>query len=86
MRRCDHRAPVWIPDWRCGKNCGHRLARGDGTTPVAQTRSLPWQLWPFEVAGRGEAIVRAWLLRTGRMTPAGSSAGGTGSSTRVREV
>jgi hypothetical protein len=66
MASCDHKAPVWIPDWRCGKSCGHRVARGDGTDPVVQTRDMPWQLWVFELTGRAEAITRAWLIRRDR--------------------
>jgi hypothetical protein len=45
--------------------CGHRQpCCGE---PPAATRDLPPVLWPFELAGRAEAIVRGHLIRRGKL-------------------
>jgi hypothetical protein len=58
-------ASQWHPDAR-SMETGHRTVTYYGLEPTA-TRELPWQLWAFELAARGEARVRGWLIRTGRM-------------------
>ena len=61
-RPCD--GSVWEPEPRCTRTA-HRIAR-DGTEP-RETRSLPWPLWLFEIAARGEALLRGRLARNGRL-------------------
>lgn len=34
-----------------------------GWHPVTRTRELHPVLWPFEVTGRLEAVIRGWLVR-----------------------
>jgi len=65
MGDCDHQLPCWNPDMRC-MGCSHRVATLFGDEPT-ETRQLNPVLWPFEVAGRAEAIVRGWLIRHRRL-------------------
>lgn len=66
MSHCEHRCHTWwIPAPRCF-GCGHRVPGPDETAP-RQTRELPAVLWPFELAARGEARLRGYLIRKGRL-------------------
>lgn len=49
---------------RCTQ-CGHRQPCC-GEPPEA-TRELPAVLWPFEISGRAEAVIRGHLIRKGRL-------------------
>lgn len=54
----------WHAEPRC-TGCGHRVMR-EGVRP-RQTSELPWVLWPFEIAGRIEAVVRGRLAKRGKL-------------------
>jgi hypothetical protein len=47
--------------------CGHRRAFTEADPEPRQTRELPAVLWPFEIAGRIEAVLRGYLARKGKL-------------------